>query len=55
MNLIYSDNISLQALAIDEKIGYPEYLEGSNVTELENDYVSVRSNIGSSLFGRDVI
>ncbi len=32
----------MQASAIDEKIGYPEYLGSDNVTELENDYTQVR-------------
>jgi len=34
--------IVLQALEIDEKIGYPEYLGSDNVTELEEDYAEVR-------------
>jgi hypothetical protein len=36
--------IVLQALEIDEKIGYPEYLGSDNVTELEEDYAEVRKN-----------
>jgi hypothetical protein len=34
--------ILIKALAIDEKIGYPEYLGSDNVTELEEDYAEVR-------------
>ncbi len=34
--------ISIQASAIDEKIGYPGYLGSDNVTELEKDYAEVR-------------
>lgn len=33
----------IQALAIDEKIGYPEYLGSNNVTVLETDYDEVRT------------
>jgi len=34
--------ILIKALAIDEKIGYPEYIGSDNVTELEEDYADVR-------------
>ena len=33
-----------KALAIDEKIGYPEYLNSDNITELEQDYAEVKEN-----------
>lgn len=36
-----SFSIRKKALAIDEKIGYPEYLGSNNATELENDYQEV--------------
>ena len=31
-----------QARAINEKVGYPDYLDGDNVTQLEKDYAEVR-------------
>lgn len=34
-------SFSFQALSIDEKIGYPDYLGSDNTTELENDYAEV--------------
>jgi len=37
-------NYVLKALAIDEKIGYPEYLGSTNTSELENMYREVRNN-----------
>ncbi|CAF1088486.1 unnamed protein product [Rotaria sordida] len=33
-----------KALAIDEKIGYPEYLSSDNITELEQDYAEYNFN-----------
>jgi len=36
--------IVLQALEIDEKIGYPEYLGSTNTSELEYMYREVRNN-----------
>ncbi|CAF4972759.1 unnamed protein product, partial [Rotaria magnacalcarata] len=30
------------ALAIDEKIGYPDYLNSNNATQLEEDYAQVK-------------
>jgi len=32
----------MQARAINEKVGYPDYLDGDNVTQLEKDYAEVR-------------
>ncbi len=34
--------ILIKASAIDEKIGYPEFLGSDNITELEEEYVEVR-------------
>ncbi|CAF5064598.1 unnamed protein product, partial [Rotaria socialis] len=31
-----------KAEAIDEKIGYPDYLAGDNMTQLETQYADVR-------------
>lgn len=35
------DFVLFKALAIDEKIGYPEYLADANTTELERMYREV--------------
>jgi hypothetical protein len=48
--MIKFQRILMQALAIDEKIGYPEYLGSDNVTELENDYVEVRPTTNTKIF-----
>lgn len=34
----------LQAHAINEKIGYPDFLDGDNMTQLENEYTEVFPN-----------
>jgi hypothetical protein len=31
-----------QARAINEKIAYPDYLDGDNMTQLENEYAEVQ-------------
>lgn len=41
--LIMNYNV-LKALAIDEKIGYPDYLGSSNTSELERMYQGVRND-----------
>ncbi len=43
--------ILIKALAIDEKIGYPEYIGSDNVTELEEDYAEVREKKNQILLG----
>jgi len=40
--MIKFDMILIKASAIDEKIGYPEFLGSDNVTELEEDFAEVR-------------
>lgn len=42
-----SHPVSFQAMNIDEKIGYPQHLGSSNVTELEEGYADVSD--GTSL------
>lgn len=40
--MIFFLNNYLKALAIDEKIGYPEYLGSTNTSELEQMYRDVK-------------
>ena len=44
-SFILAGDFSFKALAIDEKIGYPEYVASSNTSELERMYREVSEDV----------